>query len=259
MGARHVVALVSVCALVGACGGGSSNITVSSSPARTTAPSLTTVPAQTTVPGQDLAGDRALANHAVLTASDLPAGWKAGPHKASTDGPNIDKLMSDCLQVSSALFSDSTVKADSPDFTSPDGTQVHNSVSIEATVAQIQTPFAVFTRPEMVGCLQKAMTAELNYTFSHNINGSPPPSDVTIGQATVEKQSFPTIGDGTVAYSVTIPMTAAGTHLNVYAYFVLIAKGRAGISLDVESIGSPFAIETTQQLATTVAGRVAGV
>jgi hypothetical protein len=217
MGARHVVALVSVCALVGACGGGSSNITVSSSPGRTTAPSLTTVPAQTTVPGQDLAGDRALANHAVLTASDLPAGWKAGPHKASTDGPNIDKLMSDCLQVSSALFSDSTVKADSPDFTSPDGTQVHNSVSIEATVAQIQTPFAVFTRPEMVGCLQKAMTAELNYTFSHNINGSPPPSDVTIGQATVEKQSFPTIGDGTVAYSVTIPMTAdrqgSGRHL----------------------------------------------
>jgi hypothetical protein len=223
-----------------ACGDSSSSPTVMSSAA----------------PAQDVEGDHALANNAVLKASDLPAGWDAAPHEESSDGPDLDTLMSECMNVSSGLFNNGKVQADSPDFTSPDGTQVHNSVSIEATAGEIQAPFAIFTRPEMVGCLQKAMTAELDYTFSHDIDGSPPPSDVTIGQAIVEKQEFPTIGDGTVAYRVTIPMTAAGTDLNVYADFILIAKGRAGISLDVESIGAPFSIETTQQLAATVAGRL---
>ena len=82
----------------------------------------------------------------------------------------------------------------------------------------------------MVGCLQQAMTVELDYTFSHDIDGSPPPSDVTIGEGDSRESKISTIGDGTVAYRVTIPITAAGTDVNFYADFVLIAKGRAGIS-----------------------------
>jgi hypothetical protein len=250
---RLAVGLASVC-LLAACGGSSSSPKVLPSTAETAAPAET-------VAAQDVDADRALANNAVLKGSDLPLGWTAAPNEDSTDGPDLDQLMSDCMQVPSGFFSDDPgkVQADSPDFTSPDDTQVHNSITIEATASAIQEPFAIFTRPEMVGCLQQAMTAELDYTFSHDIDGSPPPSDVTIGKATVEKEDFPTIGDGTVAYRVTVPITAAGTDVNVYADFVLIAKGRAGISVDITSIGSPFPIETTQELAMAVAGRLTDV
>ena len=180
-------------------------------------------------------------------------------HEDSTDGP-ISTTHSDCMQVPSGFFSDDPrkVQADSPDFSSPDDTQVHNSITIEATASAIQEPFAIFTRPEMVGCLQQAMTAELDYTFSHDIDGSPPPSDVTIGKATVEKEDFPTIGDGTVAYRVTVPITAAGTDVNVKT--TRTDRQRPGrISVDITSIGSPFPIETTQELATKIAGRLTDV
>jgi hypothetical protein len=70
--------------------------------------------------------------------------------------------------------------------------------------------------------------------------------------------SFPTIGDESIAYRVTVPINLkSGLSISVYYDHVTARKGRAGAELDFEGIGTPFPSDQAEHYTTLVVDRMA--
>lgn len=242
MRARTTGVLLALGMLLGACGGGDGGDGDS---------------AGTTQVTQNLAADRALAEQAVLRISDFPPGWEAKPHEEAPDDPTITRQMSECLKVDLALLErDNPASADSPDFKSPEQAEVDNSVGIAPSNGKAQELFTIFERPDTPGCLTKAVAEVIQQALKRPKAGEELPQGVTVGQVTINRASFPTMGERTVAFRATVPVRFGGLDLNLYADFVLALKGRAAALLFFSDVGSPFPTEQALRLTKIVVDRL---
>ena len=244
MRARAMAIVLVVAALASACGGDDDE----------SAPKGTA----TTPPTQNVAADRAVAEQAVLRLSDFPPGWQAQPHEESPDDPDLTRQLSECLRVDLALLEGEAgdASADSPDFESPNDQEVQSSVGLAPTSAKAQELFAVFERPETPGCLSRAVSQSIETELKKPMPGQQARPEVTVGQVSVNRASFPTIGDRTVAFRLTVPVQALGRALNVYADMVVALRGRAGTMLTFTDVGTPFPTDQAQKLTKTVVDRL---
>ncbi len=247
MRVRGAIATVVVVALLGACGGNGDEEGTKGG-----------TPAPPPTPAQDGAADKAAAERAVLQLTDLPPGWRAEPPEPeSPDDPDVARRLSECLRVDLALLEDENpASADSPDFEAPGQEEVQSSVGFVATTARAQELFSVLERPETPGCLAQAMSEVITRSLTRPQPGQQVPQGVTVGQVSVDRLSFPTIGERTVAFRAVIPVQAQGLRFPVYSDLVFALKGRAGAMTLFTDIGSPFPPEQAQQLTRTVVDRI---
>jgi hypothetical protein len=241
----RIVTFVVVATLLTACGGNGDEEDANSDRA---------TPA---TPAQDVAADKAAAERAILKLSDFPPGWEAKPHEETPDDPDVARRLSDCLRVDLSGFEDDNpASADSPDFESPEQQEVQSFVGFEPTSAKAQELFAIFERPETPGCLSEATSEIITESLKRPEPGEELPKGVTVGQVSINRASFPTIGERTIAFRMTIPVRADRLQLSVYADMVFALKARAGVVLSFIDFGSPFPTDQAQQLTRIVVDRV---
>ena len=238
------------CALLAAACTSKASTTTSSSAASSTSSSAVS---------QDVAADKALAQAALLKLSDFPTGWTSTPSTSNQGSQAIDKQLMSCLHVSPQfLDSNNPTNVDSPDFSDANGNTASNSVTYEASASTVQSQFAILTSSTFVPCVQAAVNAEILYAIQHPSNPSDTvPSGLTFGNPTVAQMSFPTLGDQTVAYRVTVPIMYQGLSPDAYVDFVAIQKGRAVAVMTFEGVATPFDSSMAEQLSTLTVGRLA--
>ena len=245
---KRIAALLVVGAMLptAACSSGKSKTVSAARPVATT----TTAPAT--------AGDQVAAERATLKLSDLPSGWTSAPHENTPDNPGIEKALADCLHVDVSVFNSQrdTGSADSPDFSSPQDEQVTDSVSFSRTTDEVQSAMNIIRRPTFSSCLGKAMDTAVSADLKHPSPGSTVPLNVSFGQSSVAQVSFPSLGDQSSAYRITIPISVGSIQLKVFADLVIAAKGRGAHILTFIAVGSPFSTDLAQLLSRVAVDRL---
>jgi hypothetical protein len=257
IGRHAVVAAVAALMLV-ACGD-SNDAATTTSRSVTTTKSTETSATGTTATGQDVAADREAAEAAALKLSDFPPGWTSAPHEESADVPNVDAQLAKCLGVDESELNseDGPASVDSPDFSDVNDNAVSNSVEYLAAESDAQHRFALFADEKVPDCLTDAIAKVLDYFLEHpeNPEDTVPPG-VTVGTPTVEPLSMPAIGDQTVAYRLTVPITSDVISVTAYVDIIVAIKGRAAVEMTFESLATPFPVEDAQHYMELVVGRL---
>ncbi len=237
------------------CSSGGKSATSTSLPSGASSSIPTT--STTTQPSQNVAADKALSHAASLKLSDFPTGWTSQPNNPNPNVPNVDQSLASCLHTSASLFNrNSPTQVQSPDFSDSNGDTVNSQVTYSASASIAEPGLALLQSPRMPSCLQTAVSTLISYALAHPSNPSDSvPSGVSVGQTTVDQMSFPTLGDQTIAYRVTVPVSAASLNIDAYVDGVWIRKGRAVALLEFEGIGNPLDPTMEQQLATLTVGR----
>lgn len=245
MRVRHVLLLVAVSLLTAACASGASSSASSS------------VPTVTSPGNANTAADKALAEQALLKLSDFPTGWTSKP-SSSGGSPDIYKRFASCLHTSLGLLTGTSPRgASSPDFSYTNQNSVSNRVGYESSPARVDEAMNVLREPQLPSCLESALNAYITYTIQHPTNpNSTLPSGVSVGNSTVAQMSFPNVGDQSIAYRVTVPVNANGLSIDIYVDLIAFVKGRAGVEMLFEAVGSPFDSSMEQQLTTLTEGRL---
>jgi len=251
---RRLVLVVAGASLLLAACGGSGSTSAGSSTTTSSGSSASTG----TSGASNRAADKAASSAAVLKLSDFPSGWTSTPRSSNTSVPAVDKQLAQCLHVSvSLLDSSDPSNVDSPDFNGPNNATVDDSVSFAANQGQAQQAFTVLSEPQAPQCLSTALNSYVQYSIAHPTSSSDTlPAGTTFGQVTAASLSFPTIGDKSVAYRVTIPVTAEGQQIAIYVDFIVSGKGRAGSILTGESVNTTPDTSLEQQLQSAVIGRI---
>jgi hypothetical protein len=96
----------------------------------------------------------------------------------------------------------------------------------------------------------------MNAEISNPTGGSTLPAGVKLGQATVQQMSFPTYGDKSIAYQLSIPISYSGLSLAAYADEIVVIKGRADVIMSFQNSNDPFPTDQEQHYTGVVVGRL---
>lgn len=260
---RSVAALVTALAL-GACASGGDELpsaalpgaSSTSTPADAAAITSSTGAAPTTTVRLDVGGgaarraaDQQMAEAALLRRSDFPPGWVAEP--PSPDDPSLDKYddaFYECLGIAKP---DEGPSADSDKFVGPTGVDVRNSVFVQDGVAAL---FAVYATPKGVACLERSFVL----LAEEVLRGQELPPGMRFASLTLDRMSFPTIGDGSLALRLTISYIVRGEKIDFPNDLVMFYKGRAGVTLMASDPSGPFDPRELERYGRLIASRVPG-
>ena len=126
---------------------------------------------------------------------------------------------------------------------------VTSHIGVAQTPRQAAHALDVVSGSKVPQCLAAAIDLE----YRDNIQL---PAGTHVGRVSVRRESFPGMGDRTVAYQVAVPVEAQGQHANVYVDFIVVQRGRVGIFLTESNVYVPTAIETSQALLQKMLARV---
>jgi len=242
---RYLVAVLLPAVIVAGCGGGSS--TQSTSKSTTTSSTTQTSKAQTTA-------DRAIASQALLRLSDFPAGWTQTPREGGKQ-PQLAAEVAACLHVSASLLEEtSPTEVESPKFQEAAGNSVQNSVTVVPTNATAAKYVDVFKEAQAPSCLATAVTKLL--AADEQKESGKLPAGSSFGAASVETMSFPTEGDQSVAYRISLPFKTKTLMITFYLDAILVQVERAYTSLTFTGVGSPIAAATEESLVKLTVGRL---
>lgn len=232
----------------------SGSSTPSSSSAASSSGGTTTAP-----PAQNVAADKARGVAAGLKLSDFPGGWteQARTNTSTSTSSPSDVQFAKCVGVPLAdLNKSGPADYTSPDFKAPpDGNPtISGTVGYQATAAESQHAYSIFSSDKATSCLSSALTTVLNDELQKSAGAAA--AGVTVGKASVTKQDFPTVGDATVEYRVVIPITAAGQNITTYIDLVIATKGRVGFETDFQNIGSAVPADQEKKYVQLVASRL---
>jgi hypothetical protein len=181
---------------------------------------------------------------------DLPTAVKQQRFSSRTQvakclGVNVTELAKPPAGYTSSSFSDSNSNSAS------------NDAGYRATAADQKSLFAIWSGSKMPGCLKDALSTVINDEISHPSSSSNTlPPDAKIGTPTVAQMSFPTYGDQSIAYQVSLPITYMGLSPTVYLDLVIAIKGRADVLMQFESVFTPFAVDQAQHYTGLVVNRL---
>lgn len=248
-----IIAIALGIALAG-CSGGSSSPSAGSSSTSSSSSSTSSTSSQA------LAADKALGEAANLKLSDFPAGWTSSPSTSNSANNSIDQQVAICLHTPIQILENNANnprRADSPDFSDTNGSQASSSVTYDADSAQVAHQFSLLQRPELPMCLEKAIATVIGDEILHPNNTSGTlPQGAKVGSPTVRQMSFPSLGDRSIAYRVTVPITLNTLTIDGYIDFIAIQKGRVAVGLSLVGTGTPFDTTQAEHLANVVLGRV---
>ncbi len=227
--------------VVAGCGGGS-DVKSSSPTVAKTGPSTTTAssPAPDPRSAAQFASDKAEAERVVLRLTDLPArAWTSKPDTTS-DSPETDaalERLGECLKVDPSIVAGNAkgkATADSDDFEDEENHQVSNSVTVVSSRERATQQLAVFKKAEFSSCFEAYITTALK---SKTSGGSS--ADVTYGALQVSPLNVPGLSTESVSYRVSVSVTGGGQTVDVRIDMVVALKGRTGLRMTFNGIGTP--------------------
>lgn len=176
--------------------------------------------------------DQAIAESALLTLGDFPAGWEAKP--ADEDDAEDDESqhrIADCLGVAYEDFydGDSGASADSKDFANENDDEIFNSVSVGADESRMKARFAIAATEKYRECTLEELRTVMKEAAAEE-------GDFEVGEASLNEISFDKFGDESTAFRVTIPVEAEGMSLDVTLDLVLVRVGRAVTTVTAQSL-----------------------
>ncbi len=169
--------------------------------------------------------------------SDFPVGWTEAPREGGKQ-PQLAAEVAACLHVSASLLQeDNPTEEESPKFRESGGTPVENSVTVAPTNTAAAEYLQAFKEAQAPSCLTTAVGKLVGK--EEQKEGSKLPAGSAFGAASVEPMSFPSEGDESVAYRISLPLKAGSLTITFYLDAVLVQVGRADMSLTFTGTGSP--------------------
>jgi hypothetical protein len=200
--------------------------------------------------------DEEAAEAALLVLDDFPAGWEAEPAEEDDDAEDADirAALDDCLGVDESEPDTDNPSASSPTFTSPDDEEVTAEVTLTPSAGDARRTIERLESDAAPGCYADAIGAviERNLQDSGGMQ-----DDVELGEPTVERIPFERLGDGTVAFRSTLPVSVQGTDLELFFDTVFVRVGSVGIETSFSSEITPFDSGESERLTRIVVDRVA--
>jgi hypothetical protein len=157
-----------------------STTTTSHATSSTSTPVVTTEQSSTTTTPRatNRTADAALAKGALLTLADLPSGWKAQPHGATSE-TELDASLAACLHVDVVLTNtDLQPHADAQDFFGPAAQEVQSGVAVFPTATLATQWVHLYSTSTARACLATDVGRSARVTL------------------TAAEVSLPSIGDG---------------------------------------------------------------
>lgn len=206
--------------------------------------------------------DEAAAHRALLTLADLPEGWTASPADNSDDSendPGLEQFMTCLGATDTALGGDDGASVDSPDFSSPNGDSVFNSISFTGSMEEIRAMVKILDSPEMMSCTKDAVATAIAAGLQDSMDSDLTVADkpvVSVGTIEVKEVPTPEVGDFVKDLRLTVPMTGPGGTITMYADFLFATKGRAPVIVTGMGLGAALATTMTIGLLRTVVDRL---
>jgi len=206
--------------------------------------------------------DEAIAETALLTLDDFPAGWEAVP---AEDGEDDDELVADlaqCLEVDEAELDPDNPTATSPTFTSSNDEAMTAEVSLTPSSGDASRALEILQGDAALGCYAEAIKAEMARDL---VVGDDVPENVEVGEPTLNRISFESLGDESVAFRTRFrfrsrPLTSSCTS-TLFSY-VLVEQGsrqrssrRSRLSTRTRRRGSPRSLSTVSPQPTSDSSR----
>ena len=196
------------------------------------------------------AADQAVADSAVLDDGDFGREWEQLP-PAGGQRPRSQRAIARCLdQDPDVLYPSDEPTADSPVFVSPDDQEVSSRIFLASTEQRARRRFAVLTSTDARDCLAEELQRYLEDEDPF------PRQTVEIGEVQVVGQRVPDMGDESVAYRISVPLTADRGEVDMHVSHVLVRVGRALLTVQATSLFDPFPGDVLAQLAGEVVARV---
>lgn len=171
--------------------------------------------------------DQARATQLVVRLEDLPAGWTAAPHRAGEDDDRVERELRSCLEAGPRPARTADAKSD--DFRQAQA-QVTSRVTSTKTLEEARQEFTMATSPQFRPCLLQVYRR----SFGRD-------SGQQIGLEAVKVEPLPvqTLADGSVGNRLTITVPAATGARTYFADTFFVLSGRAQVSVNFLSLGSP--------------------
>ncbi len=250
---KVVVAVAAVLALAGCGDDDDDDATEAAGAVASTAPATTTpetTVAATTIPETTAAPTEAeLAEAALLTLDDLPAGYTATPRDPDdTDAADEARLdsIAECAAVDRSLIGDEVLgdtEAESDEFQSPE--EIFTLKQSVGFAADDETAIAAITAmgsDSLPDCYEQALTESFT-----NASGSADPSEslppgLTLTDLVMERIDSSALfaPDEVVHYYVTVGFDFDGQPLELYLDLVFARQGRMLSQLEFDGEGVPF-------------------
>ncbi len=190
------------------------------------------------------AGEKAHAQKALVTRSDLPRGWTSSPvlsTSASGGGLTGSTQLARCIGVSTTLVATNPPKVTSPLFQRPGGSElVEDTVSIYPSASYARAVYNVVSNPKAAGCIGSLLNSASQGAGATD-------------QVTVKRVASPS---GTVAFTLAQRITAGTTSTPTSTEVVYFFKGRYGNGLDIETSGTRPPTALTNRLLAVARGRL---
>lgn len=205
---------------------------------------------------EERAADEAAAEAMLLTIADFPPGWQEEPAD-DEDEPDDDEdeelnaRLAECLGVDPAEFDPDNPSAESPSFTSANDEDVSVDVAFTPSAEAASRVFELLADDATPGCFGEVVQTILE----ENAAQEGLPEGVEMGDATFARLSFPSLGDESTAFRVTVPVSAEGLDLDVYLDAVFVRVGRIGITGQFQTVVAPFDEGAAADLLQTVVDR----
>lgn len=189
----------------------------------------------------------------LLVLSDMPAGWTSTKNPNANNNSSLgNRQLARCIGVSSALIAENPPGAYSPQFQNADGTlSVADNVAVFPSVKNATAEYSIGSNPKFPSCLTALASGPLKAKLFGKL-----PKGTTIGTPLVSPVAASALAPGIAGYSLSVPVTAQGTTLNVTVTQMVTIKGRLGHQVTFTSVGNPFSLALEQQIMNVAAARL---
>lgn len=214
---RRPAMLVAATLALAACSGAADPEPAPLAATTTAAPTTTTV---------DVDADKAKARTLVLRPADLPAEWKATPHREDPTDKTYDAQLAACLgRPSPDTYL--TASADSPDFARGDA-EVTSQAQLVKTVADFNADVDAVQGPKFVPCVKRVLTKSLQ-----------PLAGASLRSVAVAPLPVASYGQFSLGFRATIRLLVQGQPVSVYQDGILLGKGRIELTASFSDVQQP--------------------
>ncbi|MGQ0624694.1 MAG: hypothetical protein ACT4PP_08640 [Sporichthyaceae bacterium] len=200
---------------------------------------------------------RAAARSALLTSADFPAAWTSAASNAKEARSGLNRQIEVCLGADEGLLTAEraqSVSAQSPQFSSPDGSMTARSTAVVAEPTRLMELFdAAQTR--LAPCLGRALDAALARDLARSKD--PRTEAITFSRTRVTALRRPAAGEESLPLRVKITASAKGRRHDTFIDLVLIRTRDRFAVLVFEGSGDPAPAEDAQRFAALTADRMA--
>ena len=218
---RRFVMLAAAALALTACGGAADTGSAAPEATATTAAATTT-----TTTAVNVAADKAKARALVFAPSDLPAGWKATPHKADPTDKKFEDQLAACLgRPSPSTYL--TARANSPDFASGDA-EVSSDALLVRTIADFNADADAAQGPKFSPCVKRGLTSALRQLAGASLQS------VAVAPRPVDSDAQFSAG-----FRATVQLVVQGQPVTVYQDGVMLGKERIELTASFSDVQQP--------------------